>query len=484
MSEELGINEIREQRIENMRRLQELGYAPFGGAFPDTLPLGEIEGCFEEGRSLRLAGRLVAIRKMGKSAFAHIQEQGCRFQIYAQKNVLGDEDYEAFKVLDLGDIIGVEGELFLTRTGEQTLKVTKWTLLAKSLLPLPEKFHGLQDKETRYRQRYLDLISNPEVMELFVKRSRAVAEIRAYLQARGFLEVETPMLQALAGGAAAEPFRTHYKALNSDMFLRIAPELYLKRLLVGGFDKVFELNRNFRNEGLDRSHNPEFTMIELYQAYGDVGTMKELVQGMIIHVAETVFGTLQVGSAEEPVDLRPAAWREVEYETLIRERAGEDWFELDLERARVRAAEMGCEIDPDWDMLDLSQEVFEKLIEKTLLNPTFVTRLPARLVPLASPCADSAEHVDVFELIIGGKEIAPAYTELNNPLIQRERFLAQAGGDESRIDRDFVTALEHGMPPAGGMGIGIDRLIMLLAGAHSIRDVILFPHLKSAFKPV
>ena len=473
-------NEIREQRLENMRRLQKLGYAPFGGAFADTTPLTEAGEKFEEGARMRLAGRLVAIRKMGKSSFAHIQEDGARFQIYAQKNVLGEDAYAAFKILDLGDIIGVEGELFVTRTGEQTLKVANWTLLTKSLLPLPEKFHGLQDKETRYRQRYLDLISNPEVMDVFRKRSKAVETVRAYLQQRGFFEVETPMLQAMAGGAAAEPFRTHYKALNSEMFMRIAPELYLKRLLVGGFSKVFELNRNFRNEGLDRSHNPEFTMLEIYQAYGDVGTMKGLVQGLITHVAEKVFGTLDVGSEEEPVDLRPEAWREVEYDALIKEKAGEDWFDLDLNDARARTEELGCDIDPEWDMIEVTQEVFEKLIEKTLLNPTFVTRLPARLVPLARPCADDEEYVDVFELIIGGKEIAPAYSELNDPIVQKQRFLEQADGDESRLDDDFIAALEHGMPPAGGMGIGIDRLVMLLAGVHSIRDVILFPHLKSS----
>lgn len=475
-------NEIREQRLENMRRLEERGYAPFGGSYADTTPLTRIGAEFEEGAKVRLAGRLVAIRRMGKSAFAHIQEDGVRFQVYARKNVLGEDDYAAFKILDLGDIVGVEGELFITRTGEKTLKVSSWTLLSKSLLPLPEKFHGLQDKETRYRQRYLDLISNPEVMELFRRRSKAVEAVRSYLQERGFYEVETPMLQAMAGGAAAEPFRTRYKALDSEMFMRIAPELYLKRLLVGGFSKVFELNRNFRNEGLDRSHNPEFTMVELYQAYGDVGTMKELVQGMITHVAETVFGTLEVGSEDEPVDLRPQAWREAEYDVLVKEEAGEDWFDLDLDAARERATELGCEIDPNWDMIELTQEVFEKLIEKTLLNPTFVTRLPARLVPLASPCADDDGYVDVFELIIGGKEIAPAYTELNNPIIQKDRLLEQAGGDAGKVDKDFIAALEHGMPPAGGMGIGIDRLVMLLAGVHTIRDVILFPQLKSAAK--
>ncbi len=480
MSDISGIDEIREQRMENMRKLEELGHEPFGRAYPDAGNVADVLECFEEGRKVRLAGRLMTKRDMGKSAFAHIQDQGTRIQIYAQKNVLGEDAYAAFKILDLGDIIGLEGELFITRTGEKTVKVAKWTLLSKSLLPLPEKFHGLQDKETRYRQRYLDLVSNPEVMELFRKRAQAVSEVRRYLEERGYCEVETPMLQAMAGGAAAEPFRTHYNALNSEMFLRIAPELYLKRLLVGGFNKVFELNRNFRNEGLDRSHNPEFTMVEMYAAYGDVETMKELVKGMTIHLAENVFGTLRAGTEEEPVDLSTDAWTDVDYNDLIEERVGEDWFELDIESARARATELGCDIDPEWDMVDVTQEVFEKLIEKTLLNPTFVNRLPARLVPLAKPCADDDGFVDVFELIIGGREIAPGYTELNDPLTQRKRFIEQCGGDESKIDADFITALEHGMPPAGGMGVGIDRLVMLLAGVNSIRDVILFPHLKRA----
>ncbi len=478
MAEELGVNEIRGQRIENMRRLEELGYRPFGESYNETISIALIEDAFEEGKKVRVAGRLVSRRVMGKSSFAHIQECGQRFQVYAQKNVLGDDNFAAFKILDIGDIIGVEGELFVTRTGEKTLKIEKWTLLSKSLLPLPEKWHGLQDIEIRYRQRYLDLIANPEVMSLFRKRTEAISAIRDYLRNDGFYEVETPMLQAMAGGAAAEPFKTYYNALNSDMFMRIAPELYLKRLLVGGFDKVFELNRNFRNEGLDRSHNPEFTMIELYQAYGDVETMKTLVLGLITHVAESVFGGLLVGTEAQPVDLRPDAWREVAYSDLIKERAGEDWFELDLETAKKKAAELGCDIDPTWDFVEVTQEIFEKLIERTLINPTFVTRLPARLVPLAKPCADDENLVDVFELIIGGREIAPAYSELNDPIIQKQRFMEQAGGDESKIDADFINALEHGMPPAGGMGIGIDRLIMLLAGADSIRDVILFPHLK------
>lgn len=470
-------SEYRAQRLENLERLRELGFAPYGGAFERDGSLADIRRDFEDGKQIRLAGRLSAKREMGKSTFAHLQDGTDKFQLFISKNAVDEDQFAGFKVLDLGDLIGVEGELFVTRTGEQTLKVARWTLLSKSLLPPPEKWHGLQDVELRYRQRYLDLMANEEVRTLFDQRIRAVRLIRDILVDRGYSEVETPMIQSMAGGAAANPFQTHYDALGVDMFFRIAPELYLKRLLVGGFDKVFELNRNFRNEGLSRNHNPEFTMLELYEAFGDLRTMKDVVQNLITRVAEEVFGGLQVGSEEQPIDLT-LPWREATYHELIREKAGADWFELDDAAARARAGEWGVDVDPAWSPLELTQEIFEKLIEKTLVNPTFVTRLPAELVPLARPCDDDPSLVDVFELIIGGKEIAPGYSELNDPLVQRARFEEQAGGDHSKMDEDFLTALEHGMPPAGGMGIGIDRLIMILSGAEAIRDVILFPQLK------
>jgi lysyl-tRNA synthetase class 2 len=367
--------------------------------------------------------------------------------------------------------------MFLTRTEESTIKVGSWTLLSKALLPLPEKFHGLKDVEARYRQRYLDLISNPESRDIFNKRIATIREIRSFLSGRGFFEVETPMMQAAAGGAAARPFATHYTALNCDMFLRIAPELYLKRLLVGGFDKVFELNRNFRNEGLDRTHNPEFTMLEIYEAYTDVNGMKDIIKGMITHVAETVYGTLNVGSEEMPVDLSQP-WREATYRELVMERMGDDWYDLSLEDASAKAEAEGLDLDPAWDMLMVTHEVYEKLIEKTLQQPTFVTRLPAQLVPLAKTCPDDPSVVDVFELVIAGQEVAPAYTEMNDPIQQRSRLESQAGDEVENVDEDFLTALEHGMPPAGGMGVGIDRLVMILSGVDAIRDVILFPQLK------
>jgi lysyl-tRNA synthetase class 2 len=475
--EPVDINEYRTQRIENLEKLKALGYSPFGSAFERSGRLAEVLGAYEEGKEVSIAGRLVAKREMGKSIFAHLQDGSGRHQVYLKKDQVGEDAFKAFKILDLGDHAGVKGPLFTTRTGEATVQANEWTLLSKSLLPLPEKWHGLQDVETRYRQRYLDLIANPEVRDLFDKRIRAMSEIRSFLAARSFSEVETPMMQVMAGGAAANPFETYYEALSTNMYLRIAPELYLKRLLVGGFDKVFELNRNFRNEGLSRNHNPEFTMLEIYQAYGDMRTMMELIQGLITHVAETVFGTLQVGTESDPVDLSQP-WREASYHDLVKEKAGDDWFDLDVETAKFRAEELGCDVDPSWNFTELTQEIFEKLIEKFLIQPTFVTRLPAELVPLAKSCPDDPTLVDVFELIIGGKEIAPGYNELNDPLEQRKRFEEQVGEEAHKLDEEFLLALEHGMPPAGGMGIGIDRLIMLLSGAEAIRDVILFPQLK------
>jgi lysyl-tRNA synthetase, class II len=470
-------NEYREQRLRNMEALVAAGYQPYGAAFERTARLEDLHAQFEAGRVVRVAGRLTTIRDMGKSIFADLHDGSARFQIYVQKKALSEAAFDAFKHLDLGDQIGVEGEFFVTKTGEQTIKVTDWTMLAKALLPLPEKWHGLKDTEARYRHRYLDLLSNQESRVLFNRRTAMIREIRSYLSERGFYEVETPMMQPQAGGAAARPFKTHYEALGTDMFLRIAPELYLKRLLVGGFDKVFELNRNFRNEGLDRTHNPEFTMLEIYEAYADVNAMQRLIEGMIRHIAKTVFGTLQVGSETRPVDLEPA-WREVTYRELIEERMGADWYRLSVADARAKAEAQGLQIDPAWDHLLITHEIYEKLVEKHLIAPTFVKRLPAVLIPLAKACPDDPALADVFELVIAGQEVAPAYTELNDPLEQRRRLLAQAGENPEKIDEDFLLALEQGMPPAGGMGLGVDRLMMILAGVDAIRDVILFPQLK------
>ena len=469
-------NEIRQQRIANLERLQEMGYdQPYGRAFERDGDLAAIAAGFVEGGPRRIAGRLVAKREMGKSMFAHLQDRTGRFQVYVKRNLVGEEAFKAFKVLDLGDFVGIEGELFVTRTGEPTLQAATWTLLSKSLLPLPEKWSGLQDVETRYRKRYLDLVANPDVVRVFDQRLAIIAETRAYLRELGYVEVETPMLQLQAGGAAATPFVTHYNALGTDMSLRIAPELFLKRLLVGGYDKVFELNKNFRNEGLSRNHQPEFTMLEAYEAFGDVTTMMDLVKGLILRVADKVVGSRKVGTETEPVDLDN--WRVVPYDELLAEKAGADYAGLDLDAKRTRARELGCHIEDDADETGVGQEIFEKCVERNLLDPTFVVRLPYQLVPLAKRCPDDPRKVDVYELIIGGKEISPGYTELNDPIDQRARFEEQAG-DPSRIDTDFVEALEHGMPPAGGLGLGIDRLVMLLTGCDAIRDVIFFPQLK------
>ena len=477
MSEEQSGNEYRQQRIENMNRLAEAGYAPFGQAFDRTANLETLNETFEVGRQVKACGRLVAMRKMGKMAFAHLSDGTAKLQIMVKRDLVGEEAFAAFRLLDIGDIVGVEGEMFHTKTGENTIRVADWTLLSKALRPLPEKFHGLQDVELRYRQRALDLISNPESMDVFKKRTLVMREIRRFLDGRGFLEVETPMLQQIAGGAAAKPFKAHYNALDIDVYMRIAPELYLKRLIVGGMDRVYEMNRNFRNEGLDRTHNPEFTCLEIYQAFGDMRTMQELIQSMFTHLATTIFQTLEFEWMGNAINLQ-APWREVAYHDLVREHLGDDWFEKPLDEARARAEELGVHIEPEMDFREVTHEIYDKTIEGTLIQPTFITRLPAELVPLANRCADDPELVDVFELIIGGKEIAPAYSELNDPIEQRKRFEAQAGGDASKIDEDFLAALEYGMPPTGGMGIGIDRLMMLLTGSDAIRDVILFPQLK------
>ena len=471
--------EFRNQRLAHLETLKAAGHRPFGRAFERSGSLAEVRAGFAEGKAVRIAGRVVAVREMGKSVFAHMQDGTDKFQIYVQKNALGDESFAAFKAVDLGDFIGAEGELFTTRTGEQSVKVLKWELLSKALHPLPEKWHGLSDTEVRYRQRYLDLIANPEVRKVFNARSRILSFIRRFLEGRGYFEVETPVLQAMAGGAIANPFKTFYNALGQSMYMRIAPELYLKRLLVGGYDKVFELGKNYRNEGLDRSHNPEFTALEIYEAYGDVRTMMKLVEDLVSGAAQEVCGTMQVGKeGQEKINLAPP-WRVASYHDLVKERAGADWFGRSVESAREWARAQELDIPNEMTHAQITHEVYDKLVEKTLMQPTFVTRLPAELVPLAKRCEDDPSLVDVFELVVRGRELCPGYTELNDPLDQRARLEEQAAGDDSKIDEDFLRALEHGMPPAGGMGIGIDRLVMVLTGEENVRDVMLFPQMKN-----
>ena len=434
----------------------------------------------------KLAGRIMIMRVMGKAIFADLKDAMGRIQLYVQKNTLGDERFAAFKNLDLGDIVTVTGAMFRTNAGEITLKVEGFEMQSKALLPLPEKWHGLADVEQRYRQRYLDLIVNDDARKMFRIRSEIVRCIREVLHGRGFMEVETPMLQPIPGGAAARPFKTHYNALDCPMFMRIAPELYLKRLLVGGYDKVFEINRNFRNEGLSRRHNPEFTMMEVYQAFGDCSTMMELVETLVTTIAEKVIGTLVIKNSEGVEINLGRPWRRVAYADLVKEKMGADWYTLLRAERIAKAHAIGLKhIDMTWNDLEIMHEVYEKHIEHTLIQPTFVTRLPAELVPLAKLAPDDPSVVDVFELEINGQEIAPGYSENNDAVDQRARFEAQAKrvagtveAESGTVDEDFLTALEVGMPPAGGMGIGIDRLIMLLTGAASIRDVILFPQLR------
>jgi len=476
-------NALIKQRKEKLDALRAKGIDPFKNKFSPAEKCAEARANYVEGREVALAGRITAHRDMGKSQFIDVKDQSGRIQVYAQKQTLGDDPFETFKHLDLGDFIGVRGTLFTTKTGEISVKLASFVILAKALRPPPAKWHGLEDTEIRYRQRYLDLMANDEVRQVFLKRSEIIREIRAFLHSRGFVEVETPMMQAIPGGAAAQPFVTHHKALGCDFYLRIALELYLKRLLVGGLDRVFEIGRNFRNEGLSRKHNPEFTMLEAYQAYGDYDSMMELVQSMICHVSETVLGTLRIehkdaeGKVTKTIELAPP-WRRVKYKDLVRERAGGDWFDIAPRERRERAIGLGAEIGNQYEDFEVTQAVFEKLIEPTLINPTFVTHAPKELIPLAKLSPDDPTTVEVFECCINGQEIAPAYTEQNDPIQQRERLEHQAGGEQQKLDEDFLVALEHGMPPAGGMGLGIDRLCMMLLGQENIRDVVLFPQLK------
>jgi lysyl-tRNA synthetase class 2 len=474
MSEERSeLLEIRRAKVE---QLKALGVDPFGKAFPDTESAQSRLDGFEEGRAVRLAGRVLAHREMGKSHFLHVQDASGKIQIYLQKNAISETEFAAFQLVDLGDFIGVTGTLFVTKTGEKSIKVATFTFLSKSLFPLPDKWHGLADVEQRYRQRYLDLITSEEVKNTLVLRSKIVSEIRHFLEGKGFLEVETPMMQPVAGGAAAQPFKTHHNALDIELFLRIAPELYLKRLLVGGYEKVFELNRNFRNEGISRKHNPEFTMLEAYWAYADFESMAQLVEELIGHLAVKFSGglILKAKEGDEPINLT-APWTRKKYRDCVKDAAGADWFELTPEGRKSRAGELGVELIPDLEDFEITNQIFEKLVEAKARQPIFVTHLPKELVPLAKANAEDPTVVDVYELLINGQEISPGYSELNDPITQRARLEAQAGAETQKLDEDFLTALSHGMPPAGGLGMGIDRLVMLLTGAESIRDVILFP---------
>ncbi|MBI2206560.1 MAG: lysine--tRNA ligase [Candidatus Rokubacteria bacterium] len=477
-------------RREKLDGLRARGIDPFGGRYPVThwarALTGGLAGATDDELkavgAVSVAGRVVSMRHHGKTCFAHLMDQTGRLQLYARADALGD-DYAPFTDLDVGDFIGVTGEMFRTRTGEITVAVKAFTFLSKSLRPLPEKWHGLKDVETRYRQRYVDLVVNPETREIFALRSRLVHALRAFLDARGFVEVETPMMQPIPGGAIARPFRTHHNALDMELFLRIAPELYLKRLVVGGFDRVYEINRNFRNEGVDTQHNPEFTMLEFYQAYADYGDLMELTEAMFTELAQTLKGGVTLTWGEHTIDLTPP-WRRLPFFTGLSEALGltvtpDTGVEALVPAARARGIEHHG--GPAWR---LWKDVFETLVEPTLVPPTFVIDFPIELSPLAKTKRSDPALVDRFELFIANREIANAYSELNDPIDQLGRFREQAallarGDDEAHwLDLDYVRALEYGMPPAAGEGIGIDRLTMLFTDQSSIREVILFPHLR------
>ncbi len=483
---EEDLNELMQVRREKLAGLREKGIDPFGGKYGRTGLAMEITGEYDsyEGREVSVAGRVMAKRVMGKASFAHIQDVSGQIQIYVRLNDVGREEYDFFLRLDIGDIIGVRGKVFKTRMGEITVSAGEVTLLSKSLRPLPEKWHGLKDVDLRYRQRYLDLIVNPGVRNTFVLRSRIIHSIRKHLDQKGFLEVETPMMQPIAGGAAARPFVTHHNALDMKLYLRIAPELYLKRLLVGGFEKVYEINRSFRNEGISTKHNPEFTMLELYQAYADYRDMLELTEDLISSVAAGVLGTTSVVYEGTEIDLAPP-WKRMTMVEAVKEFAGLDFGALRGEGEAYRAAKkLGVDVQPWNSWGAILHAVFEEKVEPRLVQPTFVLDFPIEISPLAKQKKDDPGLTYRFELFICGREMANAFSELNDPLDQKARFIKQmekrkSGDDEAHMmDEDYIAALEYGMPPAGGLGIGIDRLVMLAAGLPSIRDVILFPLMK------
>ena len=485
-------NDLIQQRFKKLAEISAMGIRPYAGRFEVSVSAQGLidqhgqtskEDLEKDRIEVTIAGRIVAMRSFGKAGFGHLQDGSGRIQIYYQKNSLGEEPYSLFKKLDIGDFIGVKGFLFRTKTNELTIEVEKFTLLSKSLRPLPEKWHGLTDVELRYRQRYLDLIANPEVKKIFILRTRIVQAIRNFLNARGYLEVETPMMQSIPGGATARPFKTHHNALDMDLFLRIAPELYLKRLLVGGFERVYEINRNFRNEGISTRHNPEFTMLEFYTAYADYRDLIDMTETMISTVAMEVLGTNVVEYEGHSINLCPP-WKRITYLDALREAGVPEEVLADPAKAREYATKQGARLKGGEPHGKVLSEIFEALVETTLIQPTFITDYPTDISPLSKKCDDNPDYVERFELFVVGRELANAFSELNDPVDQKERFLKQvsegeAGDEEAhKMDEDFIRALEFGMPPAAGEGIGIDRLVMLLTGSSSIRDVILFPQMK------
>ncbi|HEY8449492.1 MAG TPA: lysine--tRNA ligase [Bacillota bacterium] len=483
---EPNLNELMAVRRQKLDKLRREGIDPFGHAYRRTHHAAEIHARFDqlEGQSARLAGRLMAFRSHGKATFADLLDASGRIQLFVRVNDVGPEAYERFLALDIGDIVGVEGEIFRTRKGEISLRVTDWTLLTKALRPLPAKWHGLRDVELRYRRRYVDLIVNAQSRRTAIARSLTLQSIRRFLDERGFLEVETPVLQTIYGGAAARPFRTHHNALDLDLYLRIALELHLKRLIVGGLEKVYEIGRVFRNEGISTRHNPEFTMLEVYEAYADYHDMMRLTEEMIATVAERVTGSTEVVYQGQRLQFRPP-WPRVRFPDLLEDVIGLDLRELrDDASAQEIAERYRLEVEPPVTVKAVLDELIDRFIEPRLVQPTFLIDYPVALSPLAKRIPDEPHLTYRFEAICMGTELANAFSELNDPIDQRQRFLAQlaerAKGDEEAhmLDEDFIEALEYGMPPTGGLGIGIDRLVMLLTDSPSIRDVILFPLLR------
>ncbi len=477
-------------RLEKLARLRAEGIDPYPPRAPRTEPIGYVVSCYSgldpeerSGERPSIAGRIVAVRRMGKASFFDLRDGTGKIQLHAAADVLGEEEYKRLRACDIGDFISVEGEVFRTKRGELTVEVERWTFLSKALRPLPEKWHGLKDVELRYRHRALDLIANAEVREKFVRRSRMIAALRRSRNRRGFLEVETPIMQPIAGGATARPFVTHHNALDIDLYLRVAPELYLKRLIIGGLERVYELGKNFRNEGISTEHNPEFTTLEIYEAYSDYEGMMTLAEELISESAREVLGETKVSYRGDTIDLTPP-WRRVGLLEAVEEATGITVAGVSAAEIVAQGRERGIALPEDLSRGKLIEKLFEDFVEPSLIQPTIVKDYPIEISPLAKRKPGSDDLVERFELFIGGMEVANAFTELNDPLDQRARFEAQERlretGDEEaqRIDEDFLFALEHGMPPTGGIGFGIDRLAMLITDSPSIREVILFPTLK------
>jgi len=485
---ETDLNEQMQVRLDKMHKIEEKGLKPFGYRYEFTHRSGDVKENFdalaEAETEVKLAGRVMAIRGHGKTCFMDMQDKDGRIQVYVRKDVLGEENYALIKMMDIGDTVGVTGTVFRTHMGEVSIKAVALEMLSKSLRPLPEKWHGLKDVETRYRQRYVDLIVNPDVRDTFVKRSQIIRSVRDVLDSHGFLEVETPILNTIAGGAAARPFISYHNALDMQVYMRIAPELYLKRLIVGGMDRVYELGRVFRNEGIDNRHNPEFTSVEIYQAFADYRDMMDLTEEVVVKTAEKVLGTTKINYEGTEIELA-SPWKRISMIDAVKEYAGKDFTNVtDLEEARAIAKELNVEVEATWGIGKIINACFEEYVEDKLIQPTFITGHPKEISPLAKSNPENPEITDRFEAFIYGREICNGFTELNDPIDQRERFLKQveerANGDEeaNMMDEDFVTALEYGLPPTGGLGIGIDRLVMFLTNSSTIRDVLFFPTMK------